>query len=228
MLDPESSQDVVNGCHRIGHGLPCRAHGGEAGGPGDDLISLMLNHVRSGDLTVHEVSGMAAFLLMAGHETTGNMISLRVVRAARASRSASNRSARTPRSCRARWRNCFGISTSSATCPVSSPMTSRWVSRSSPRGELVMVALDAANRDPKVFENPDTLDDPPGCPRAHRLRPWHPRVPRCTRSPVSNFRPSSACSSNASPRLRLAVPADEVPLKDGAKIFGVKSLPLTW
>jgi cytochrome P450 len=30
------------------------------------------------------------------------------------------------------------------------------------------------------------------------------------------------------PTLRLAVPADEVPLKDGAKIFGVKSLPLTW
>lgn len=44
--------------------------------PGDDLVSLLVKHIESGDLGVIDVAGMSTFLLMAGHETTGNMIGL--------------------------------------------------------------------------------------------------------------------------------------------------------
>ncbi|EYF01939.1 cytochrome P450 [Chondromyces apiculatus] len=48
--------------------------------PTDDMISrLIVEHLRTGALTHAELVGAATLLLMAGHETTANMISLGVV-----------------------------------------------------------------------------------------------------------------------------------------------------
>ena len=45
--------------------------------PGDDLVSqLIVNEVRTGRLSKRELIGMAQLMLLAGHETTANMIAL--------------------------------------------------------------------------------------------------------------------------------------------------------
>ncbi len=45
--------------------------------PKDDLLSrLIVDHLRNGDLTHHEVVSIARQLLVAGHETTANVIAL--------------------------------------------------------------------------------------------------------------------------------------------------------
>ena len=44
--------------------------------PGDDLLSQLAERVRAGELTRHEAADMGVLLLIAGHETTANMIAL--------------------------------------------------------------------------------------------------------------------------------------------------------
>ncbi len=67
-----------------------------------------------------------------------------------------------------------------------------------PAGTTVMVLNGAANRDPRRFERPGHLR-----PRArknarqhHRVRPWHPQLPRCSARPRRRpGEPSSGCST---------------------------------
>lgn len=94
-------------------------------------------------------------------------------------------------------------------------------------GSTVVLATAAANRDVAKFADPDTLDlrrDPVGhvgfghgphlC-LGHQLARVEMRV--AFRALAARF-----------PGLRLAIPADDVPLREGADIYGVTRLPVTW
>ncbi len=94
-------------------------------------------------------------------------------------------------------------------------------------GETVVVALAAANRDPGRFCDPDTLD----------LRrqgsgdlAFGHGIHHCLGQHVARaeLRVGLRQLFLRFPRLRLAVPAEEVPTLDDSVLYGVRELPVAW
>jgi cytochrome P450 len=194
--------------------------------PGDDLISLLARHVESGEVSVDEVAGMGTLLLMAGHETTGNLIVLGimtllehpdVLAALRAD------PALMPDAVEEllRYLDIIGNLPRTATedldiggCPVR-------------RGDLILVATDAANRDPTVFERPDVFDiqrDP-----ARNLAFGY-GIHTCLGAPLARVELQVVFQTLLSriPTLRLAEPMERIPFKTENKIYGAHRLQVAW
>jgi cytochrome P450 len=97
------------------------------------------------------------------------------------------------------------------------------------KGEGVICSLQAANRDPRVFANPDTLD-------FHRKEAaanlaFGSGHHRCAGQPLVRMQMEVLFSTvlRRIPTLRLAVPVEELPFKDDkALIDGLHELPVTW
>jgi cytochrome P450 len=87
--------------------------------------------------------------------------------------------------------------------------------------------VNSANRDERVFVNPDQLDlsrvDNPHIAFGHGPH-------RCLGAHLARMELQVALASllRRFPRLRLAVPADEVEWKKGMLVRGPKELPVTW
>ncbi|KAB8194523.1 cytochrome P450 [Nonomuraea phyllanthi] len=95
------------------------------------------------------------------------------------------------------------------------------------KGETVTVSLQAANRDPSRFPDPDTLDvlrDTAG-----HVGFGH-GVHQCLGQQLARveMRAGFPALFRRFPSLRLAAAPDEVPLRTDMLIYGVHSLPVTW
>lgn len=94
-------------------------------------------------------------------------------------------------------------------------------------GETVTVSLAAANRDPGRFPDPDRLD-------LRRASGGHVGfghgVHQCLGQQLARVEMRAAFPAlfGRFPSLRLAVEAEEVPLRSDMLIYGVHSLPVTW
>lgn len=195
--------------------------------PGDDLISLLLNHVRSGDLTVTEVAGMAAFLLMAGHETTGNMIGLGVY-ALLEHPEQLELLRQDPSLIPAAVEELLRFLDIIGNLPRYLTEDMELAGQTIPAGDIVMVAMDKANRDPSQFEDPDTLNILRKDARSHVS--FGHGIHVCLGAPLARVELQSVISTlfTRIPTLKVAVPTEEIQVKTDAKIFGLKSLPITW
>jgi cytochrome P450 len=94
-------------------------------------------------------------------------------------------------------------------------------------GSTVVLASAAANRDPEKFADADILDlrrNPVG----HVGFGHGPH--QCLGQQLARVEMRVAFPALAArfPGLRLAIPAEEVPLREGADIHGVTTLPVTW
>ena len=195
--------------------------------PGDDLISLLLNHVRSGDLTVTEVAGMAAFLLMAGHETTGNMISLSTY-ALLEHPDQLELLRQDPSLIPAAVEELLRYLDIIGNLPRYLTEDMELAGQTIPAGDIVMVAMDKANRDPNQFEDPETLNILRKDAKGHVA--FGHGIHVCLGAPLARVELQSVITAlfNRIPTLKLAVPAEEIEVKTDAKIFGLKSLPVKW
>ncbi|MFG2223325.1 cytochrome P450 [Streptomyces sp. NPDC048644] len=94
-------------------------------------------------------------------------------------------------------------------------------------GETVTVSVQAANRDPHRFPDPDRLD-------IHRKATGHLAfghgAHQCLGQQLARVEMAVAFPALFArfPSLRLAVPPQEVPLREHANIYGVVALPVTW
>ncbi|MFC7642253.1 cytochrome P450 [Streptosporangium lutulentum] len=94
-------------------------------------------------------------------------------------------------------------------------------------GSTVIIATPEANRDPRHWSEPDRLD-------VHRPRSPHLAfghgIHQCLGQQLARAEMKVGLSELLTrlPKLRLAVPADQVPLRNEMLIFGVHSLPVTW
>jgi cytochrome P450 len=94
-------------------------------------------------------------------------------------------------------------------------------------GETVTVSIPAANRDPAHFADPDTLD---------LLRPagghvaFGHGVHQCLGQQLARveLRVVLPALVTRFPALRLAIPAEDVPMRTDMLIYGVHALPVTW
>jgi len=94
-------------------------------------------------------------------------------------------------------------------------------------GKSVVASLAAANRDPDQFPQPDALD---------LSRTYSPHlafghgVHQCLGQQLARIEMKVGFSAllERLPSLRLAVPLDQVRLRDDTLIYGVHELPVTW
>ncbi|MEV6156025.1 cytochrome P450 [Nonomuraea sp. NPDC052129] len=207
--------------------------------PGDDLISGL-----TGDLDDEELANLALILLVAGHETTANMLALGVFallehpeqRALFSGESTGAGSAGAgveDQSTDAvegaveelmRW-----LSILHAGAPTRVALEDVEVAGESVRkGETVALSLPAINRDPSLFTDPAELRL--GRAEARRHLGFGHGVHQCLGQQLARIemRIGYRRLFERFPGLRLAVPAAEVPLKERAAVYGVESLPVTW
>ncbi|MGW4410546.1 cytochrome P450 [Nonomuraea sp. NPDC004702] len=131
--------------------------------PGEDLLGMLIRE-HGDDLTTSELVGIGNLLLLAGHETTSNMLSLGTLALLRNPgqlellRKEPERIDATVEEL-LRWLSIVHSGTIK--------ITSREVElagRTIGAGEMIMCSLPAANRDPGFIADPDTLDITRGAP----------------------------------------------------------------
>ncbi|MFF0494461.1 cytochrome P450 [Nocardia sp. NPDC004068] len=191
--------------------------------PGDDLLSDL---ARDSDLGIDELVGMAFLLLLAGHETTANMLALGTFALLEHPEQADLLRADPELLPDAveelmRYLSVADIFYRYATEDI------ELGGETIPAGSTVVVSLLAANRDPERFDNPDTLDIRRKA-RGH-LSFGH-GVHQCLGQQLARIemRAGFGALLRRFPDLALAVPADQVPLRTDMNIYGVHALPVTW
>ncbi|WP_050785207.1 cytochrome P450 [Rhodococcus opacus] len=189
--------------------------------PGEDILSDL---ARDDDLTIEELIGIAFLLLLAGHETTANMLALGAFALLEHPEQLAELRADPELMPNAveelmRYLAVADIFYRYATEDI------ELGGETIGQGSTVVVSLLAANRDPRHFDNPDTLD-------LHRKARGHLSfghgVHLCLGQQLARLemRAGFAGLLRRFPALELAVPAGEVKLKTDMNIYGVHSLPV--
>ncbi|MFI9402755.1 cytochrome P450 [Nocardia sp. NPDC052316] len=191
--------------------------------PGDDLLSDL---ARNDELTIEELTGIAFLLLLAGHETTANMVALGTFALLEHPDQLAELRADpelVPDAVEEllRYLSIADIFYRYATEDIElGGETIR-------AGSTVVVSLLAANHDPRRFDNPDALDIRRKA-RGH-LSFGH-GIHTCLGQQLARIemRAGFAGLLRHFPTLALAIPADEVKLRTDMNIYGVHELPVTW
>ena len=191
--------------------------------PGEDILSDLARH---DDLTIEELTGAAFLMLLAGHETTANMLSLGTFALLEHPEQLAS------------------LREDPSLMPGAVDELLRYLSvadifyryatedlelggETIPKGSTVVVSLLAANRDPRRFENSDTLDRR----RTTRgLLSFGHGVHQCLGQQLARIELRAGFEGllRRFPTLRLAVPAEEVKVRSDMNIYGVHALPVTW
>ncbi|GAB3491921.1 cytochrome P450 [Amycolatopsis cihanbeyliensis] len=193
--------------------------------PADDLLSGL---IAGGVLTGDELATIAFLLLIAGHETTANMLALGTFALLRRpEQAAALRAGTVPIEgvVEELLRYLTIIHQGLVRTAVEDVELDGRLIRA---GESVAVALPAANRDPARFADPDTLDLGRGDAGGH-LAFGH-GLHQCLGQQLARIemRVGYAELFRRFPGLRLAVEPEQVPLRTDMGIYGVHRLPVSW
>ncbi|MBF6349512.1 MULTISPECIES: cytochrome P450 [Nocardia] len=196
---------------------------GKRAEPGDDILSDL---ARDEELSVEELTGISFLLLLAGHETTANMLGLGTFALLEHPDQLAE--------LRADPDLVPGAVEELLRYLAVADIFYRYATEdlelggeTIPAGSTVVVSLLAANRDPLRFDDPDTLD-------IHRtargLVSFGHGVHQCLGQQLARveMRAGFAALIRRFPALALAVPAGEVKLRTDMNIYGVHELPVTW
>ncbi|MCK7622829.1 cytochrome P450 [Streptomyces sp. RS10V-4] len=191
--------------------------------PAEDILSDL---ARQDDLSTEELVGISFLLLLAGHETTANMLAL----GAFALLEHPDQLA--------------ALRADPDLLPDAVEELLRYLAvgdifyryatedlevggETIPAGSTVVVSVLTANRDPQRFEDPDALD-------VHRRARGHLSfghgVHQCLGQQLARIEMRAGFGGllRRFPTLELAVPADEVKLRTDMNIYGVHALPVSW
>lgn len=191
--------------------------------PGDDILSDLARHE---DLTIEELTGVAFLLLLAGHETTANMLALGTFALLEHPEQLAELRAETELIPNAveelmRYLSVADIFLRYATEDI------ELGGETIPQGSTVVVSLLAANRDPKRFDDPDTLDIRR---TARGQMGFGHGIHQCLGQQLARIEMRAGFEGllRRFPTLELTIPAGEVKLRTDMNIYGVHELPVTW
>ncbi|MFF0861433.1 cytochrome P450 [Nonomuraea sp. NPDC003560] len=194
--------------------------------PGEDMLGMLVRE-HGDDLSTDELIGISGLLLIAGHETTANMLGLGVLALLRHPDQLAlvrDDPARIEPAVEEllRW-----LSILHTMPPRITTTDVEIAGQTIPAGSLVTASLPAANRDPAFIDNPDRLDITRG--DLGHLAFGH-GVHHCLGAPLARaeMRIAFPALFRRFPRLALADPFDQVEYRTFNAIFGLKSLMLTW
>jgi cytochrome P450 len=200
----------------------------EEAGPGDNLLGRQVRRREPGGDDDHrDLVSLAFLLLVAGHETTANMISLGVLAVLRDPAplmAAVTDPRRAPGAVEELLRYFSIADTGTGRIALEDTEIGGTLIRA---GEGVIVSLLAANHDPAVFPDPGTLD-PARRIRQHVAFGSGPH--QCIGQSLARAELEIVYRTlfRRIPALRLAVPLDELAVKDDAFVYGLHELPVTW
>ncbi|MFE9450956.1 cytochrome P450 [Streptomyces sp. NPDC006739] len=196
-------------------------------GPGDGVLDDLVHHqLREGTVDRAELVSLAVILLVAGHETTANMISLGTFALLQhPERLAELRAdpALLPDAVEELMRM-LSIADGLARVALEDIEVDGTTIRA---GDGVLFSTSVINRDPSVYSDADTLD-------WHRPTRHHVAfgfgIHQCLGQNLARAEMEIALGTllRRLPGLRLAAPAQEIPFKPGDTIQGMLELPVTW
>jgi hypothetical protein len=199
--------------------------------PADDLLSrLVVDQVRPGTITLKQAADAGLLLLIAGHETTANMIALgtlallrnpdqlKIVRE-------SDDPAVISGAVEEMLRYLTIVHNGRRRVATEDVEIGGQLIRA---GEGVIVANDAGNRDPSVFAgDPDQLDV---LRDARHHVAFGYGIHQCLGQPLARVELQVVYGTlyRRLPNLALAVPFEEIPFKHDMLVYGVHELPVVW
>ncbi|MEE6166552.1 MULTISPECIES: cytochrome P450 [unclassified Mycolicibacterium] len=194
--------------------------------PGEDILGMLVRQ-HGDELSDDELIGVAGLLLLAGHETTSNMLGLGVLAllrhpdqlaAVRDDPAAVGPAVEEL----LRW-----LSIVQNAIPRITTTAVEIAGVRIPAGELVFASLPSSNRDPEFIDSPDVLDIRRGAPG--HLAFGH-GVHHCLGAPLARMEMRIAFPAllRRFPRLALGEPFEEVSYRSFHFIYGLRSLAVTW
>lgn len=199
---------------------------GAQAAPGDDMLGMLVRD-HGDDLSTDELIGIAGLLLIAGHETTSNMLGLGTLALLRHPDQLAlvrdDPAAVAPAV--EELLRFLGIVHSGIPRTTTQDVEVGGVAI--PADSLVILALATANRDPRFLADGDRLDVTRDA--AGHVAFGH-GVHHCLGAPLARMEmriafPALLCRF---PGLALAVPFDDVGFRAFHFIYGLRSLPVTW
>ncbi|MFF2847994.1 cytochrome P450 [Streptomyces sp. NPDC058001] len=195
--------------------------------PGDGLLDeLIARQIAEGTFDREELVALATILLVAGHETTANMISLGTFTLLRHPEQFAELRADESLMSAAVEELLRFLSIADGLARVATEDI-ELAGTTIRAGEGVLFSTSVINRDTAAFPEPDALD-------WHRTSRRHIAfgfgVHQCLGQNLARAEMDIALRTLFArlPGLRLAAPADEIPFKPGDSIQGMLELPVTW
>jgi cytochrome P450 len=195
--------------------------------PGDDLLGRLIVRNRESEVFSHDLLvGLSTLLLIAGHETTSNVISLGTMALLQhpdqlAALTADPSLLPSAIEEMLRFLNIVEAGFRVATADIELAGT---VIRA---GEGLIALAGSANRDDTTFEHADDFDVARGA-RNHVAFGYG--IHQCLGQNLARMELEIVFGTllRRMPGLRMAVPMTDVPFKDDSVIYGVHALPVTW
>ncbi|SEH50753.1 Cytochrome P450 [Mycolicibacterium rutilum] len=194
--------------------------------PGEDILGMLIRE-HGAELSDDELVGVAGLLLLAGHETTSNMLGLGTLALLRhpdqlaAVRDDPDAVGPAVEEL-LRW-----LSIVHTAIPRITTTDVELAGVKIPAGQLVFASLPSANRDPDFLDSPDVLDIARGA--AGHLAFGH-GVHHCLGAPLARMEMRIAFPAllQRFPTLQLAEDFTDVQFRSFHFIYGLKSLQVTW
>ncbi|NJP93144.1 cytochrome P450 [Nonomuraea sp. FMUSA5-5] len=196
--------------------------------PGEDLLSRLIGKYRDIDAYDREtLTGIGLLLLVGGHETTANMISLSVASLLddpELPAGLRERPEQTPQLVEELLRFHSIVDNATSRVVVEDFELDGVTFRA---GDGVIVAAAAANHDPDVFTRPDQIDTDRGA--RHHLA-FGFGIHQCLGQNLARLELEVVLNTLFAriPNLALADPLERLPFKNDALVYGIHRLPVTW
>lgn len=228
-MDRASTEDEINA---VGEGLTAlmvKVIEQKFVNPGDDLISrLLTEQIGPGNITPQEAMGLGMMVLIAGHETSANMIGLSILKLLEhpehyaALRETPERA---PEIVEELLRYLTVVRGGIPRVALEDMEIGGQKIRA---GDGVLAMISLANRDPQLF--PDSAKFDPDREQLHQHLAFGFGVHQCIGQPLarSELRIALVELSRRFPDLKLARPVSEMPLRPNTVTLGLAELPVIW
>jgi cytochrome P450 len=197
--------------------------------PGDDLLWGLAERVKAGELPREDAAQMGILLLIAGHETTANMIALGTLALLQhPDQLAQLRESDDPKLVASAVEELLRYlnipHNGRRRVALEDIEVAGQVIRA---GEGLIMPNDVANRDPEAFPDPDRLDI---AREARHHVAFGFGVHQCLGQPLARVELQVVYSTlyKRIPTLKLATDLDQIQFKHDGAVYGVYELPVTW